>query len=338
MIAMIANVLASRGPRRLVGAPVRSGAGGLGCRRRAAACGAGAVAVAVAVAVDGARRGGRPRRVADRGGRQAAGRGGLLERRVGLRAHLLEAKQDDRDVVAAAGLVGGVDQRAAPSRSELAARRISSTRDSAIIEVRPSLQSRKTSPVARRATSVVSTRTSGSGPSARVMIERCGCSSASSRGELAAAAHLLDERVVLGQPDQLAVAQPVGARVADVGDRDVVLADVRRGDRRAHAGALLVGAATARGCARWPPGRRSASPRSPAAAAPSPARPRSNVSIGGLRGDLARLRAAHAVGDDEERGAREVGVLVRAPRAAGVRCEKWSFGDAQHAGPVRRRR
>ena len=47
------------------------------------------------------------------------------------------------------------------------------------------------------------------------------------RRELPAAAHLLDERVVLGQALELAVAQPVGARVADVRDRDVVVADVR---------------------------------------------------------------------------------------------------------------
>ena len=64
------------------------------------------------------------------------------------------------------------------SGSVLAARRMSATWDSGTIEVSPSLQSRKTSPATPRQERV-STTTSGSGPSARVMIERCGCSSAS---------------------------------------------------------------------------------------------------------------------------------------------------------------
>ena len=46
------------------------------------------------------------------------------------------------------------------------------------------------------ATVSVSTSTCSSGPSARVMIERCGCSSACSLGEPALATQLLDQRVV----------------------------------------------------------------------------------------------------------------------------------------------
>ena len=60
------------------------------------------------------------------------------------------------------------------------------------------------------------------------MIERCGCSSASSRRELALAAQLLDERVVARQLAQLAVAEQVGAAVADVDDADLVVVDEQR--------------------------------------------------------------------------------------------------------------
>ena len=72
-----------------------------------------------------------------------------------------------------------------------------------------------------------STSTSGSGPSARVMIERCGWTSASSGVSLPGAHHLVDERVVVGQALELAVAQPVGAAVADVRDRDLAVAHRR---------------------------------------------------------------------------------------------------------------
>ena len=43
-------------------------------------------------------------------------------------------------------------------------------------------------------------------------------------GELALAPHFLDQRVVAGQPFELAAAQPVGAAVADVADRDLFAA------------------------------------------------------------------------------------------------------------------
>ena len=47
-----------------------------------------------------------------------------------------------------------------------------------------------------------------------------------------------DERVVLGQLLELAVADPVGARIADVADRDAPVRQERGGDGRAHAGGL----------------------------------------------------------------------------------------------------
>ena len=63
------------------------------------------------------------------------------------------------------------------SRIEPAAARTAAIRSSPTIVVSPSEQSRKTSPGAA-GTVCTSTSTSGSGPSARVMIERCGWSSA----------------------------------------------------------------------------------------------------------------------------------------------------------------
>ena len=148
------------------------------------------------------------------------------------------------------------------------------------------------------------------------------------RGELPAAAHLLDERVVLGQALELAAAQAVGARVADVRDRDVVLADVRGGDRRAHPGALLAGLrhlVDARVGLEHALGEQLLGARRAGVAEPA---------LEGLdrdpRGDLAGLRAAHPVGDDEHRRAREVGVLVRAARAAGVGVGEVVGGDAEH--------
>ena len=139
-------------------------------------------------------------------------------------------------------------------------------------------------------------------------------------GELPAPHQLVDERVVVGQPRELAVAQQVGARVADVRDGD------RRSRRRRRpspscpcrrAGAR---SASGRGWRRWR--TRSAATRPSAAESPSGS-PSSEGRDGHLRGDLARLRAAHAVGDDEQRGADEEVVLVPLrwrPRSESAHC------------------
>jgi hypothetical protein len=62
-------------------------------------------------------------------------------------------------------------------------------------------------------------------------------------------------------------------------------------------------------------------------------RPGRQVAVEGVggrfRGDLARLGAAHPVGDNEDRRAHEVGVLVGAALAARVRAERL-VDDAQH--------
>ena len=157
------------------------------------------------------------------------------------------------------------------------------------------------------------------------MIERCGCSSGLLGGELPAAAHLLDERVVLGEAAELAVAEAVGAGVADVGDRDVALADVDGGERRAHAGARVV-------LARHAEDLLVRAPDDGGEAILGGARlgePGGDGLDGGVRGDLAGLRAAHAVGDGEHRRARVVGVLVVPALLPGVG-ERVVFGDAEH--------
>ena len=136
-------------------------------------------------------------------------------------------------------------------------------------------QSRKTSP-ARAGKASTSTSTSGSGPSARVMTERCGCSSACSsvslprRDELARRA---SGRASGARGRRRAAGSSASRRRAR--RRPSSLADVGGGERRAHAGALRVGCATARGCARWPPG---SARRAPSAGSPPSGSPPSNCS------------------------------------------------------------
>ena len=59
-------------------------------------------------------------------------------------------------------------------------------------------------------------------------------------GELAARHELADQRVVAGEPHEVAAAQQVAARVAHVRDHDGVVGHVGGGERRAHARALAV--------------------------------------------------------------------------------------------------
>ena len=76
---------------------------------------------------------------------------------------------------------------------------------SSTIVVRPSLHSSTTSP-GWESIVKVSTRPPSSAPSARVITLRCGWCSASASRQLALAHQLADQRVVVGQPLQLAVA------------------------------------------------------------------------------------------------------------------------------------
>ena len=88
---------------------------------------------------------------------------------------------------------------------------------------------------ARAATGKLSTSTSGSVPSARVITERCGWVSASSGESSPRRTSSATSEWSSVSCSSAPVAQPVGARVADVAEEDAaVRLDERDGDRRAH--------------------------------------------------------------------------------------------------------
>jgi hypothetical protein len=145
-------------------------------------------------------------------------------------------------------------------------------------------------------------------------------------GEPALAAKLLDQRVVRGQQAQLAVAVEIGAAVADVGEADLLALEQGRGQGRTHArdAGVLLGHVVNAGVRLL---QRPAQERLRRLA----------LALAGLkrldrylRGDLARLGAAHAVGDRKQGRLRVVGVLVSRPLAPGVGPERL-LDHAKHA-------
>ena len=138
-------------------------------------------------------------------------------------------EQHRRDVVVAAAAVRRLDERAR-GRVEIVAVRAQDLLDRR--RRRPCREAVGAEQVdvarLRPSTENASTSTSGSVPSARVITERCGCTSASRGRQLAAPHELGDERVVVGQLLEPVVAQQVRARVADVAER-------RRGRRARRA-------------------------------------------------------------------------------------------------------
>ena len=201
-------------------------------------------------------------------------------------------------------------------------------RSSLSIVVRPSEQIRKTSPGAAGTGLHVGlhlglgAERSGDDRALRVVLGL-------RLGDLPLAPHLLDQRVVAGQLLEPAAAQAVGAAVADVADRHLFAlgVDDRRGQRRAHPGPRGIGAGELVDLAVGGEDRLAQDPLG---------RPVGEVDVEGLggrlRGHLAGLRAAHAVGDDEDRRADEEGVLVGAALAAGVGAESLVV-DPQHQPP-----
>ena len=171
----------------------------------------------------------------------------------------------------------------------------------------------------RRAPATVnaSTSTSGSVPSARVITERCGCTSASAGDSSPRRTSSATSEWSSVSCSSSPVAEQVGARVADVADRDRAV----RSSKSATVIVVPIPEAAASSSARWWT-RRFASWISSATcvlAAAARARARSRERGGReRRGDLARLGAAHAVGDREQRRVADEGVLVAAPLAAGV--------------------
>ncbi len=135
-------------------------------------------------------------------------------------------------------------------------------------------------------------------------------------GRQRARAHPLgDQRMVVREAREHAAAPEVGARVADVGERDRASAHERGRDRRAHArGARIRGRALGHAPVRE-------ADRLDEALLVAALRAELAERLDGdPRGQLARERAAHAVGDGEERRLGVVRVLVLAPDASGVRC------------------
>ena len=129
------------------------------------------------------------------------------------------------------------------------------------------------------------------------------------RRQPAGADQLGDERVVVGQLVDLVVADQVGARVADVADRDDAVLEERDGDRRAHARGVRVLASTLVDLAVRLLDQRDDSCL--AAAVDGLAE-----GVAATRSDLAASRAAHPVGDREQRRMADPGILVAPAPAA----------------------
>ena len=124
-----------------------------------------------------------------------------------------------------------------------------------------------------------------------------------------------DERMVVGELLQLAVADPVGPGVADVADRDPTSREQRRRHRRPHAGEVRVGVRPVVDAA-----VRLLDDRLQALVRREPVGLVELAESGGCEpgGDLAGLRPAHPVRDGEERRVEDVRVLVPPANLAGV--------------------
>ena len=228
-------------------------------------------------------------------------------------ADLLEREQDHGDVVAAAGLVGLVDQPGG-GRVEVGLMR-EDLRDLV-------LGDHRREPVAAEHHDVAGAP--GVGPGVDLDLGVDSKRTGDDRtlrvlgglllGQLAALDELADQRVVLGQQLELAVAEQIRAAVADVSDGDLGAIEVDRGQRRPHPRALVLGA---RDVVDAPVG--GLHDRGQALLGAALFR---QVPLKGFdrdsRGDLAGLRAAHSVGDHEQRRARERAVLVAASLATRI--------------------
>ncbi len=173
----------------------------------------------------------------------------------------------------------------------------------------------------------------GSGPSARVMIDRCGCSAACSSVSLPCRRARRRANGPCVSALQRAVAEQIRAAVADVGDRHVRVVEQRRGERRAHAGALVLGARHLVD----PPVRLLHADREPLLGRAVVRQALGKRLDRDLRGDLAGLRSPHPVGDDEH----AADARARSPRFHGAvaRCRSsessrrrgaWSAASVVH--------
>ena len=179
---------------------------------------------------------------------------------------------------------------------------------------RPSEQSSRTSP-SRTWTTLVSTSSSGPAPSARVITERCGCTAASSRVRRPARSSSATSEwscdSCCSTPSRRRYARESPTWPSTTRSPSTSAA-VTVEPMPAVAGSFLARSRTRRFDSRMVRRRRS-SPRLALA--------RAELAEGvdrEARRELARTRAAHAVGDDEERRLIEERVLVRPAHLAGV--------------------
>ena len=114
-------------------------------------------------------------------------------------------------------------------------------RSSEIIEVSPSLHSSSTSP-ARTGIRPGVDLDLGLGAERPRDDRALGMLGRLLLGQLPLSDELVDQRVVLGEAGQLAVAEQVGAAVADMGDRHLPIVEVGGRQRRAHPLATVLGA------------------------------------------------------------------------------------------------
>ncbi len=155
------------------------------------------------------------------------------------------------------GVVGCVDEHSGSDRGVL----VGSERlaDGLVLEHRRKAVGAQQQPVARLGVELV-----GIGGHVGIGAQRAGddaavgVRAALGLGQLASADHVGDHRVILGDARDPAGVQQVRARVAHLGQRDVVTFDDRCGHRRAHA---LLAVALARGSDDLAVGRRTARAR-----------------------------------------------------------------------------
>ena len=136
-----------------------------------------------------------------------------------------DREQDRGDVVVAAAVVRRLDQRVRGG-VEVGAVAIEDLGDRVGVDHRREAVGAEQEDVAGRAPRRVktSTSTSASVPSARVITERCGCTAASSGDSSPRRTSSATSEWSSVSCSSVAVAQQVGARVADVADRDLAVA------------------------------------------------------------------------------------------------------------------
>jgi Spy/CpxP family protein refolding chaperone len=138
--------------------------------------------------------------------------------------------------------------------------------------------------------------------------------------------HLRGDRLILREQLQLAVAQEVGARISDLGDREMVGSEHRGRARRAHA---LVFGVTVRlgddGAVRALDGALQGGARNVHDRGPGPLDLLLDRRGGHARGDVARGPSPHSVADDEE-NARAAHRYVR-PNAGTAQLARAEIGD-----------